>query len=151
MLPKSYLKVIAACVVFESKLSKTAKTQLIRFIESEASEAQLTVFINTGEIKKDADVQKISEEGKLVPAMIIAAALVVGKKAYDYFKDESRKACAGKEGDQKKICIAQFKAKAAKAKVAALKKEMAKCNRTDDAKKCRNTFMKYIQKYEKQM
>lgn len=150
MLQKSYLKAVAAYIVFESTLSKISKIQLLRFIENEASNNQLKVFINTGEIKKESEIENVSE-AVFVPAMIIAAAFLTGKKAYEYYKDEGRKACSNKSGTDKKICMAKFKIKATTAKINALKKEMVKCNKTNNVKKCKNTFQKYINKFEKKI
>ena len=151
MLPKSYLKVIAACVVNEANLSKYAKIQMLRFIESEASESQLRVFITEGKIRNVSEDEIISEIPVLIPAMIIASALAVARIAHDRFFSQAAKACADKDRDDRKRCMRDFKLRANYAKLTALKREMGKCNQTSDVKKCRDTFMGYMKKIEKQI
>lgn len=151
MLPKSYLKVIAACVVYESKLSKYAKIQMLRFIENEASEKQLKVFINDGEIRKVSENEVVSEVAIVIPAMLVAAALSVARMSYDKIFSQAAKSCADKEGDNKKRCMRDFKLKSHYAKLTALKREMGKCNQTNNAKKCREIFIKHMRKIEKQV
>jgi hypothetical protein len=152
MLPKSYLKVIAASIVYESRLSKTAKTQLMRFIESDASCLQLKAFINTGGIKKESEIEDITElDVEASWAMIVASALNAGKKIQDRFSNEAKRACADKVGAQKKICILKYKQKASKVKIAALQREMSKCNKTSKPKKCREIFEKHIKRLQKDL
>ena len=152
MLQKSYLKLICASIVCESNLSKYAKIQMIRFIENEASERQLTIFINEGKIQKVSEAEIISEIAPIVAVpLITAAAFAVGKSVYNKFYSNVAKACAGRDRDDKKRCIRDFKLKANYARLSALKKEMGKCNETNNVKKCRNTFLKHMKKIEKQI
>jgi len=151
MLSKSYLKVIAAYIVYESNLSKYAKIQMLRFIENEASESQLKVFINEGKIRKVYEGEVISEVGPIAVAAIIGVAIAAGKAAHAKFFSNAAKACAGKEREEKKKCMQDFKLKANYARMAALKREMGKCSQTDDIKKCRDNFMKHIVRIEKQI
>ncbi len=149
MLQKSYLKVIAAYIVDESKLSKYAKIQMIRFIENNASNSQLEVFITEGEIRSEAE--NITEYAPIGVALVIGAGLAVGKAAYNRFFSDVAKACAGRKQDDKRRCVRDFKLKASYAKLTALKREMGKCNQTNNVKKCRNTFIKHMKKVEKQI
>ena len=151
MLPKSYLKVIAGCVIYESELSKYAKIQALRFIEYEASEMQLKAFIAEGKIRQVSEDEIFTEVAIWVPAMVIAAALAAGRVAYDQFYSKASKACKGKGLKEKQRCIRDFRLKASYAKLAALKREMGKCGQTNDAKKCRESFLKHIGKVEKQI
>ncbi len=151
MLSKSYLKVIAVYIVYESKLSKYAKIQILRFIESGASESQLNIFITEGKIRKLSEGEIISEIPILVPAMIIGAAIAAGKAAHAKFYSNAAKVCAGKEREEKKKCMQDFRIKANYARLAALKREMGKCSQTDDLKKCRENFIRHIGKIEKQI
>lgn len=134
MLPKSYLKVIAASVVYESTLSKKAKIQALRFIETEASVEQLAELLS---------------EGMLKSAMLFVASRSYARIAYDKYFSQSAKVCAGREN--KPLCMKEFKIKANMARIAALRREMSKCGQTDNAKKCRNMFIKHINKIEKQI
>ena len=149
MLPKSHLKVIAAHMVYESGFSKTAKIQLIRFIE-DASVSQLNIFVTEGRISKD-NISEVNPLKYLPPVLLIRGALAAGKAAYNKFFGPAVKACRGKSGDDKKRCIRDFKLKALYAKLAALRKDMGKCNQTNDANKCRNTFLKHMKLVEKQI
>jgi poly-D-alanine transfer protein DltD len=151
MLPKSYLKAIAAYIVYESKLSKYAKIQMLRFIENEASENQLIVLVTEGEIRKVSEDENISEAVIVVPALLIATALSFGRIAYDKMFSQAAKMCAAKDPNNKKQCIKDFKIKSHYAKITALKREMGKCNQTNNAKKCRDMFIKHIRKIEKQV
>jgi len=149
MLQKSYLKVIAAYIIDESHFSKYAKIQMLRFIENDASESQLKVFITEGKIQSEGE--NISEIAPIAVALVIGAGLAVGKVAYNRFFSDVAKACAGRKQDDKRRCIRDFKLKASYAKLTALKREMGKCNQTNNVKKCRNTFIKHMNKIEKQI
>lgn len=152
MLQKSYLKLICASIIYESNLSKYAKIQAIRYVENEASECQLNIFINEGKIRKLSENEIISEAIPVIAAALVtAAAFAVGKSVYNKFYSNVAKACAGRDRDDKKRCIQDFKLKANYARLAALKKEMGKCNQTNNVKKCRNTFLKHMKKIEKQI
>jgi len=151
MLSKSYLKVIAAYIIYESNLSKYAKIQMLRFIENEASESQLKVLITEGRIRKISESEIILEVGPLAVAIIIGAAIAAGKAAHARFLSAAAKTCAGKDREDKKKCIRDFRFKANYAKVAALKREIGKCSQTNDVKKCRDNFTKYIGRIEKQI
>ena len=150
MLPKSYLKVIAACVIYESTLSKNAKIQALRFIENEASEMQLKVFINEGKICQVSESEVI-QDAVFIPAMVIAAALGVAKVAYAQFLSKAATACVGKKFVEKQKCMRDYRIKANAVKISALKREMSKCNQTNNVKKCQNIFLKHINRIEKQI
>lgn len=151
MLQKPYLKLIAASIVYESNLSKYAKIHMLRFIEHEAYERQLSIFINEGKIRKVSESEIVSEIAPIAVALVAAAGLAVGKSVYNKFYSNVAKACAGRDRDDKKRCIRDFKLKANYARLSALKKEMGKCNETNNVKKCRNTFLKHMRKVEKQI
>ena len=149
MLPKSYLKFIAASMVYESDLSKYAKIQAMRFIEN-ASMEQLNIFISECSLRPISEEENISEK-YLLPAVVLASALAAGRVAYDQFLGKAAIACAQKKGDDRKKCMRDFRLKSHYAKVAALKREMGKCGQTNNVKKCRDLFIKQIRKIEKQV
>ena len=152
MLPKSYLKFIAAYTVHESNLSQYAKVQTLRFIENEASESQLKIFINEGKIRNVSDGEIMSEAVPfIVGVAIVAAAMALGKIAYQKVIMNAVKECASLKGDDKKRCVRDYKTKANYAKLTALKKEMIKCNQTNNVKKCRNTFLKHMRRIEQKI
>lgn len=152
MLPKSYLKFIAAYSVYESNLSKYAKIQALRFIRNEASESQLKIFINEGKIRRVSEDEIVNEvlPFVLIPALLAIAA-AAGKVAYNRVVMNSVKECAELKGDDKRRCVSEYKIKANYAKLAALKKEMVKCNQAHNVKKCRDVFTKHIRKIERKI
>jgi hypothetical protein len=57
---KSELKLLAACMVKESKMTKSAKIQMFNFIQHEATEPQLKALLLDGKITKlDEQAQEI--------------------------------------------------------------------------------------------
>ncbi len=151
MLPKSYLKFIAAYTVHESNLSRYARIQTLRFI-NEASESQLKVFINEGRIRNVSEDEVVSEVATfIVAAALIAAAAAAGKIAYQKVIMNAVKECSEMKGKDKKRCVREYKIKADYAKMAALKKEVVKCNQTNNVKKCRNAFIKQMKRVEKRI
>ena len=149
MLPKSALQTIAACMVYDEDMSKPAKMQVLRFIES-ASEKQLQHYIVHGNIVAEQEVE-ISEIAFLVPAAIIAAAAAAGRAIYNNEFSKAAKACQAEEGQTKKDCMKKFKLRGLSGKISAMKREMGKCNQTSRPDKCRTMFAKYIQDAEKQL
>lgn len=147
MLPKTYLKFIAASIVYEASLSKYSKVQLIRFIE-DASYDQLATFIKKGYIKEP---EKVSE-AFVVPAMLIVAAVSAANLIYDRNFSNAARDCAGRQNSKEKTqCLKNYRIRANTAKVAALKREIPKCSQTNNIKKCRDMFLKRIQKIENQI
>lgn len=151
MLSKSYLKVVTAYIVCESNLSKYAKIQMLRFIENEASKSQLKILVIEGRIRKVSEGEVISEVGPIAVAIIIGVAVAAGKAAHAKFLGAAAKACVGKDREDKKKCMRDFRLKAGYARIAALKREMGKCSQTNDVKKCRDNFTRHIGKVEKQI
>jgi len=146
MLPKTYLKFVASSVVYESALSKYAKVQLMRFIEN-ASSDQLYFFINEGRISNES-----LSEAFVVPAMLLVAATSAAKLAYDRVFSDAARYCSNEETrEARSQCIKNYKIRANRAKLTALRREMPKCDQTNNVKKCRETFMKHIQRIEKDM
>ena len=148
MLQKSCLRTIAAHMVYESAFSKNAKTQLMRFLET-ASMSQLSIFINEGRVASKEEV--ISEVPIVVPAVLAASAVGAARVAYDLVYSKAAQACASKPREARRQCMRDYKIRAGYAKVAALKREMTKCNQTNNPKNCRNTFLNHIRRVEKQV
>jgi len=146
----SCLKVIAVYMVHESLLSKYAKIQMLRFIENEASDLQLHAFIAEGKIRRTEDIDEAIIK-YLPPVMIVRAAITAGKLAYNRFFGPAARACASRKGDDKKLCIKNYRLKANYAKLAALKRESRNCSQTNDAAKCRQLFVDAAKKVEEQI
>lgn len=148
MLSKTALQTIAACMVYDAKISKPAKMQLVRFIEN-ASEKQLYHYLIHGNIVQEKDTLV---EGVFIPALIIAAAVAAGRSIYDSEFSKVAKACKDTErGDARKSCIKGFKLRGVSGQISALKREMGKCNQTSRPDKCRKMFMNHIKNAEKKM
>ena len=148
MLPKSYLKLMAAHVVYKSELTQYSKIQALRFIE-EASERQLLVFMSEGKIRRVSEDENLSEIAPfLLIAPLVAAAVATSSVVFGRFLSQAAKSCSGKKGKEKTLCIKDYRVRANLAKLSALKREMGKCNQTNNVKKCRNMFMKHVKKIE---
>lgn len=159
MLSKNYLKVISASIVYESKLSRISKIQLLKFIENEATQSQLKILILDGEIRKVSENEKDLDKrfvSEIIPALIaigiiVPAALALGKKAYIDIFSKAAKACVGKKGKERTNCMKDYRIKANYARLAALKREMSKCNQTANTDKCRQVFTDHMRKIQKQI
>ena len=119
MLSKSYLKFIASAIVYESSVKKNIKIQLIRFIEG-ASSDQLNLFINEFRVSKN----EITTEAYVVPAMLMLAAMSAAKLVYNRVFSNAARYCAdqGKgTREERTKCINDFKIRANRAKLTALK------------------------------
>jgi hypothetical protein len=145
MLPKSYLKLMAAHVVHKSKLEYYSKIQALRFIE-EASERQLLVFMSEGVIRGEEEISEIAPVVLIAP--LVAAAVAVSSVAYGRYLGPAAKACASRKGKDRTVCIKNYRVRANMARLAALKREMSKCNQTNNMKKCRAMFMKHMKRIE---
>lgn len=148
MLPKSALQTIAACMVYDSDISKPAKMQTVRFIES-ASEKQLKHYILHGEIKHDSEIQL--EVNFFIAAAILGAAAAAGRAIYDSEYSKAAKSCSIMEGDAKKKCMKRFKMRGVNGQISALRREMAKCSQTSRPDKCRKMFTNYIESANKKL
>jgi len=70
-------------------------------------------------------------------AVVVAAALFAGAKAYKRFLSKAARACKEKGGVDKTRCMQKFKLDAKKAKIAAMQKGMSACSKTKDPSKCK--------------
>jgi len=148
MLPKSALQTIAACMVYDSDLSKPGKMQMVRFIES-ASMRELQHYIIHGNIVSDKETQVT--EDFFIAATLIGAAAAAGRAIYSSEFSKAAKACSQMRGVAKKSCMQRYKIRGVSGKIQALRREMGKCNQTSRPDKCRKMFINYIRNAEKQM
>ena len=151
MLPKIALQMIAACILYESDLPKPAKIQMLHFIENDTNESELKNYIVSGKFSTTPEIDRINEVAFLLPGAVIASAIAAGKAFYDNQFSEAAKACIKLKGQVKKDCMKRFKVKGISGKIAALRREMGKCNQTIRPDKCRKMFLNYIKNAEKQM
>ena len=147
LLPRTAIQTIAACMVYDSDLSKSDKLLSIQFIES-ASNRQIQHYIINGEFVREDEVLV---EAFFIPAAIIAASLAAGRAVYDMEFSKAARACQNMKGPVKKSCMKRFKVKGISGKISSLRREMGKCNQTAKPEKCRKMFLNYIKNAEKQM
>jgi len=95
--------------------------------------SQLKILILDGEVRKVSEDEKDLDKrfvSEIVPAILIAmlipAAMMAAKKAYINIFSQAAKACSNKKGKERTNCMKDFRIKANYAKLAALKREMAK-------------------------
>ena len=117
------LKIVAAAIVVQSKLSKTSKLQLLNFIQYEATIPQIKAFLLDGEIVtldehaeeivnkrfEISSINEIMDPVTIYAGMVAAiAAAVIGKMAYNIAKRYSTKAqrtCRKYTGNAKQKCL----------------------------------------------
>jgi len=149
-------KSLTRYLVIESKnLSDSKKLSLVKFIE-EANEDHLRVILS------DEDYVGLEEEDILFLEQVdwgasaagLVMALIVLKSAHYIYKNLvawSQKACKDKVGPEKEKCLRNFKIKALKAQIQALKKGKAKCKRTKSPEKCVHKIDMKIQKLKNKL
>lgn len=154
------LRILSFYLVRESDLSKPAKLQLLNYLR-DASNAQVKLFIATGEIGQisEADESKldgaISEVAPLAAViaqdLVFNTALTKATQVYSYWFGQAAKACAEKVGPEKKLCKKRFVLRSYHEKLRALRAEAPKCAGTDKPEKCRKRFVEKIKHIERQI
>jgi hypothetical protein len=156
------LRLYAAGIIVESKLSKAAKLQLLNFIQTEATDAQIKALILDGKIVKlDEQAEEIVNDrfsileqdpvqmvkpllqltGLALGAWAGAMAPFVAAKVYKRYMSKAGRACAGVSGEDRNKCISKFKTKA---KIEALKAAASKCPQSKNPEKCKEKMNKKI-------
>lgn len=154
------LRLIAGQIVVESKMSKSAKIQLLNFIK-EASDIQIKSFIlNKKIIKLDEQSEQIvnerfeiSEAGAGLQ-LVVAGGIVATALAAEYlhrFLSKAYKQCApikdkGGSHNQYKMCIFNAKIRGSQKLIQLYKSNINKCKVTKNPDKCKNKLMKNIEK-----
>jgi hypothetical protein len=155
MLPKSAFQTIAACMLYDSDMPKSDKLEILEFIEH-ASEQQLMHYLVHGECLSNEELSEFVITAGAVGSFILSSALIsaasaMARAVYSKYNGAGAQACRDKEGMAKKACLKNFKVKGVSAKIAAYRKEMGKCGKTQRPDKCRKMFQNYIRTAEKQM
>lgn len=153
-------RIFSFYLVRESDLSKPAKLQLLNYLK-EASDAQVKLFIVTGEVGQISKVDESKLDEKLLEvaplAAVIASDIVFNKainiasQKYSYWFGKAAQACAEKVGLEKKLCKKRFILRSYHEKLRALKAEAPKCSQTNKPEKCRKQFIEKIKQIEKQI
>lgn len=149
MLPKSAYQTIAACMLYDSDMSKAQKLRILEFIEK-ASSKQILHYLIHDEFVREGETRLVNE-GFILTAALITAASAAGRAVYSKFNSVGQQACRDKLGLAKSACLKNYKARGVAGKVSALRKEMGKCSQTPKPEKCRKMFIKYIRNAEKEM
>ena len=145
---KKALQAAAAYLVYESNYNKEIKLKMIDIIEH-STEERLLYLIEYGAF--NSKQENISERSLSSIHILLTIAKSRGKALYTKFFGEAIKVCDNKEGKFRKECIKNYKVKALKGKILALKREMPKCIQTNRPEKCRKRFMKHIKSIEKKI
>jgi uncharacterized membrane protein YebE (DUF533 family) len=91
--------------------------------------------------------QFIQNHGKQVGvAALVAIAGYMSYKAYQNYFSKAAKACAGKSGEAKTVCMQNFKTKANQERVRVLQKSMAMCKKATNPAKCKQELQNKIAK-----
>lgn len=155
------LRIIAGGIVTESKLSKQAKTQMINFIQKEATDAQVKALLMDGNIVQlDEQAEEIVNsrfelhplnEGALRSIFGMFLLTPVGWIAYrtirGVFQKASRKCGILAVGKTREICMLRVKATKAEKLVNLFKKEMKNCSKAKNPAKCKAVGQKKIDKW----
>lgn len=151
-------------VKLHDRLIKEEKLAIAEFIMN-ASDEQVIYLLATGEVKNSVTKEEVEnlleyfgESGYsfkekvelflsrgLIPDSakpwavlgIAAIAAAAGILAYRKKFSAAAKACASRQGTDKKACINKFKMDAQKAKIAVMQKGLAACGKTKDPAKCK--------------
>ena len=149
------------------------KIALMEWVK-EADENELLYLLASGEVKDGATIEEVDhlleyfgESGYsfrdkvemffargLIPDSakpwaimgIAAIAAAAGMLAYRKKFSPAAKACASREGTDKKACVNKFKIDAQKAKIAVMTKGLAACGKTKDPAKCKAKLQAKIAK-----
>lgn len=77
-------------------------------------------------------------------AAIAAAAIYAGYKIYKRFFSQAAKACSGKSGAEKTVCMNNYKKQAIQKQISATQSAAAKCSKSKDPAKCKSAIAKKI-------
>ncbi len=108
-----------------------------------------TQDVAAGVIKKKAAMAgAVGGAGAVVIAAAIAAAAY---KIYKRFISQAAKACKGRSGADKTLCMSQHKKKALQARIKNMQSSMKQCDQTKDPTKCKAKTMQTIKHLQSKM
>ena len=73
-------------------------------------------------------------------AALVAATIYAGYKTFQRYFSQAARACAGKKGDERAMCVKGFKAKAIQAQMATIRQGMSSCANSKNPEKCKQTI-----------
>ena len=127
------LKVFTGFAITVSDLPKQEKLTYLRAARNSTTEAELRLISN--KIIKEVEVGKI-----LKAAAVVAAAIIGAKEIYNMYFSKAAKMCKGKPFLDKRSCMQKAKIEGLTQKYRALQREVPKCSKAYDIKKCRERF-----------
>lgn len=163
------IKIVAGTIVFESKLSKSAKLQLLNFIQNEASDAQVKALLMDGEITSlDEQAEEIvnirfpqtdigrqlieGPVGSIAGMMIFTPPLWAAWRGISGLLSSKRRKCGtfriSKERDK---CLELVPIVGIRRRIELLKKAQGQCNKNKNPKKCVEAGNKAIQKTQQRL
>ena len=83
--------------------------------------------------------------GSALPTLAVAAAVAAASYAvYKRYLSRAAQACAGKGGDEKTLCMQNYKRAATQQRMANMKRNMSKCQQTGDPRHCQGKIKQTI-------
>lgn len=98
------------------------------------------------------DNPAIRGAGVVLGALALSTLLIYGSyKTYQRYFSKAAKACAGKSGKERSMCIKTFQAQALKAQISDLSRAKVACNKSKNPEKCANAINNKIAKLQKKI
>lgn len=126
---------------------RSAEDHLSHFKSGKWSIAGQPITTTTHSTEFDSD----AATKVLTVTAVITAAVVLGNKIYKNYFSKAAKACAGKTGKVKDLCMEEFKRKAVQAEISALEKAKKYCKKSKTPNECVNKLNQEIQKNKGKM
>jgi len=162
------LRLIAASIVCESKISKEGKLKLLNFIKELASDAQIKVLLMDGRITiLDEQTEEIVNErfknhslNEADPLSIYVGMMagmfvaIASKLAYDTARlawSKGHRLCLKYKGNEKQKCLAKYKKMSIEKQLQILAQHKGKCNTTKNPKACVAGIDKKMQQAKKKL
>lgn len=159
---KSQLKTISSYMVYNSNLRSQAKSLIFSWLENEATEIQMKAFLLEGKImkvdKQSYDIINSRFENKydlnevwpiVAGAASALAIFQAARQVYARYYSAAAKACRG--NPNKAFCMISARIKAEQAKLAMIRRDMSKCNKAANVKKCQKTLQGHMKTIEKKI
>jgi hypothetical protein len=158
---KKELTLLSGIIVTESELSKSAKLQLLNWLQKEASEAQIKAFLLDGKITKlDEQAEEIVNERfelnklnegllKTVFGMFLLSppGWVAYRAIRGAFSKASRKCGVFSSGRARDMCLIRAKMTKYNKLINLIKRQMKNCSKSKNPEKCKEKGQAKIEKW----
>lgn len=162
------LRLIAAHIVVESKMTKSAKLQMLNYIKEQASEAQIKALLMDGKIMKlDEEAEKLVNERFKQCSLNEGAAAVVGavlvgtyglmltgaavfayKTLVGVFSEKARRCGVYGVGKSRQICKLRVEAMKNEKLAEFAKKAISACSKTKNPERCTKSNTEAMKKFQ---